>query len=116
MPPAGSQNVSRPAWAAVSVLASREQMHRAEWIRGSRRELFGARDKSWDRTALYAAGRHLCQHPSRPLRDVNVARVEKGMRPTMARLTLARKMAAISLTIWKTGVEFDAPQLQRPRA
>ena len=48
-----------------------------------------------------------------PLRDFYVARVEKGMRPTMARLTLARKMAAISLTIWKKGVEFDAQQLQR---
>jgi transposase len=51
-----------------------------------------------------------------PLRDFYVARVEKGMRPTMARLTLARKMAAISLTIWKKGVEFDAQQLQRPAA
>ena len=36
-----------------------------------------------------------------PLRDFYVARVEKGIRPTMARLTLARKLAAISLTIWK---------------
>jgi len=54
-------------------------------------------------------------HPG-PLRDFYVARVEKGMRPTMARLTLARKMAAISLTIWKKGVEFDAQQLQRQTA
>jgi transposase len=51
-----------------------------------------------------------------PLRDFYVARVEKGMRPTMARLTLARKIAAISLTIWKKGVEFDGKQLQRPAA
>jgi len=51
-----------------------------------------------------------------PLRDFYIARVEKGMRPTMARLTLARKMAAISLTIWKKGVEFDAQQLQRQTA
>jgi transposase len=51
-----------------------------------------------------------------PLRDFYVARVEKGMRPTMARLTLARKIAAISLTIWKKGVEFDAKQLQRQAA
>ena len=42
-----------------------------------------------------------------PLRDFYVARVEKGIRPTMARLTLARKIAAISLTIWKKGVDFD---------
>jgi transposase len=51
-----------------------------------------------------------------PLRDFYVARVEKGMRPTMARLTLARKMAAISLTIWKKGVEFDPQQLHRQAA
>src|ERR1700733_6391686 len=51
-----------------------------------------------------------------PLRDFYVARVEKGMRPTMGRVTLARKIAAISLTIWKKGVEFDPQQLQRQTA
>ena len=48
-----------------------------------------------------------------PLRDFYTALVEKGMRPTMARLTLARKIAAITLTIWKKGVSFDA-QFRRP--
>jgi hypothetical protein len=38
-----------------------------------------------------------------PLRDFYVARVESGMRPTMAPLTLARKIAAITLTMWKKG-------------
>jgi hypothetical protein len=33
-----------------------------------------------------------------PLHDFYVARVEKGMRPTMARLTLARNMATITPT------------------
>ena len=51
-----------------------------------------------------------------PLRDVYVARVEKGMRPSLARLTLARKIAAITLTMWKKGVSFDPKQLQRPAA
>jgi transposase len=51
-----------------------------------------------------------------PLRDFYVARVEKGMRPTMAHLTLARKIAAISLTIWKKGVQFDPKQLHRQAA
>jgi len=51
-----------------------------------------------------------------PLRDFYVARVEKGMRPTMARLTLARKMAAISLTVWKKGVEFDPQRWRRQAA
>ena len=51
-----------------------------------------------------------------PLHDFHVARVESGMRPTMARLTLARKIAAITLTMWKKGVSFDPKQLQRQAA
>jgi transposase len=51
-----------------------------------------------------------------PLRDFYVALLAKGMRPTMARLTLARKIAAITLTIWKKGVDFDAKQLERQAA
>jgi len=51
-----------------------------------------------------------------PLRDFYTARVESGMRPTMARLTLARKIASITLTMWKKGVNFDAKQLQRQAA
>ena len=31
----------------------------------------------------------------------------KGMRPEMARLTLARKIAAVTLTLWKRGERFD---------
>src|SRR6201987_1672836 len=51
-----------------------------------------------------------------PLCDFYVALVGKGMRPTMARLTLARKLAAITLAIWKKGVDFDAKQLNRQAA
>jgi hypothetical protein len=32
----------------------------------------------------------------------------KGMKPEMARLTLARKIAAITLTLWKKEERFDA--------
>lgn len=48
-----------------------------------------------------------------PLHDFYVARIAKGMRPTMARLTLARKIAAITLTMWKKGASFDPQQLSR---
>src|SRR5271163_5317397 len=51
-----------------------------------------------------------------PLHDFYLALLEKGIRPTMARLTLARKIAAITLTIWKKGVAFDAKQLHRQAA
>ncbi len=43
-----------------------------------------------------------------PLRDFYQNLLAKGMRPTMARLTLARKIAAITLMVWKKGVRFDA--------
>ena len=51
-----------------------------------------------------------------PLQDFYAALVEKGMRPSMARLTLARKISAIILIIWKKGVSFDPKQLQRQAA
>ena len=40
----------------------------------------------------------------------------KGMKPAMARLTLARKMAAIVLTVWKKGARFDPGELKRQAA
>jgi transposase len=51
-----------------------------------------------------------------PLQDFYAARVRKGMRPTMARLTLARKIASMTLTMWKKGVSFDPKQLDRQAA
>jgi len=40
----------------------------------------------------------------------------KGMKPDMARLTLARKIAAITLTLWKKGEHFDAEHLKSQAA
>jgi hypothetical protein len=48
-----------------------------------------------------------------PLHDFYVPRVEKGMRPTVARLTLARRTATITLTMWKKGVDLDPQTLHR---
>ena len=50
-----------------------------------------------------------------PFRDFYAALLAKGMEPEMARLTLARKIAAITLTLWKKGERFDAEQL-KPQA
>ncbi len=54
-------------------------------------------------------------HPG-PFRDFYDTLLAKGMKPLMARLTLARKIAAITLTIWKKGGRFDAEQLKRQAA
>jgi hypothetical protein len=48
-----------------------------------------------------------------PFQDFYLALLTKGTKPTMARLTLARKIATISLLVWKKGVCFDAGQLKR---
>ena len=51
-----------------------------------------------------------------PFQDFYIALLAKGMKPTMARLTLARKIAAITLMIWKKGERFDPEQLKRQAA
>jgi transposase len=51
-----------------------------------------------------------------PLRDFYEALLTKGRKPTMARLTLARKIAAITLIVWKKEVRFDANYLKQQAA
>ena len=46
------------------------------------------------------------------LKEFYHALVPKRIRPEMARLTLARKMAAITLIVWKKGVRFEAQHLK----
>ena len=47
-----------------------------------------------------------------PFEEFYAALLAKGMRPEMARLTLARKIATIVLIVWKRGVCFDAQHLK----
>jgi transposase len=47
-----------------------------------------------------------------PFQEFYAARLAKGIRPEMARLTLARKIAAITLLVWKKGAHFDAQHLK----
>ena len=51
-----------------------------------------------------------------PFHDFYAALLANGMRPAMARLALARKIATITLTIWKKGVDFDAKELNQQAA
>jgi transposase len=46
-----------------------------------------------------------------PLRDLYQGMLERGMREELARVTLARKLAAITLRLWKTGEPFDPEKL-----
>ena len=51
-----------------------------------------------------------------PFHDFYAALIATGKKPSMARLTLARKIAAITLSVWKKGARFDPGQLNRQAA
>jgi transposase len=53
---------------------------------------------------------------SGPFQNFYQACLARGMKPSMARLTLARKIAAITLLVWKKGVRFDAEYLKQQAA
>jgi transposase len=50
-----------------------------------------------------------------PFRDFYQGLLAKGIKPELARLTLARKIAAMVLTLWKKGESFDAKHV-KPQA
>jgi transposase len=53
---------------------------------------------------------------SGPLQEFYRERLAAGIKPEMAQLTLARKIAAMTLTIWKKGENFDATKLKTQAA
>ena len=48
-----------------------------------------------------------------PLQDFYQRLLARGMRPELARVTLTRKFAALTLRLWKTGARYDPTQLTR---
>jgi hypothetical protein len=46
-----------------------------------------------------------------PLQDLYLGMLERGMRADMARVTLARKFAAVTLRLWKRGEPYDPNKL-----
>lgn len=46
-----------------------------------------------------------------PLQDLYHSMIERGMRPELARVTLTRKLAAVTLRLWKTGERYDPAML-----
>jgi hypothetical protein len=63
----------------------------------------GLNDHNQDGKNLFKSAAICASSRPGPRHDFYGARVEKGMRPTMTRLTRARKIATITLTMWKKG-------------
>ena len=70
------------------------------------------RDCNHDLKNLFKSAATIASVKPGPFQEFYTALVAKGMRPEMARLTLARKIATIVLIVWKRGVRFDAQYLK----
>jgi len=73
------------------------------------------RNHNHDMKAIFKGAATMASSREGALHDFYQGLLSKGMEPAMARLTLARKIAAITLTLWKKGAHFDAEQL-KPQA
>jgi transposase len=51
-----------------------------------------------------------------PFKSCYAELLARGLRPELARVTVARKIAAITLAVWKKGEEFDAKMLIKQAA
>ena len=69
-----------------------------------------------DLKSIFKGAAHRATGGVGPLHDFYDSLLAKGMKPSMARLTLARKIAAITLSLWKKGARFDPEQLKSQAA
>ena len=65
-----------------------------------------------DMKAIFKSAATMASSREGPFHDFYQGLLTKGMKPAMARLTLARKIAAITLILWKKGAHFDAEHLK----
>ena len=70
------------------------------------------RDCNHDLKNLFKSAATIASVKPGRFQEFYAALVAKGMKPEMARLTLARKIATIVLIVWKKGVSFDAQHLK----
>ena len=84
-------------------------------LRRSKKQLFIRglnKDHKHDLKGLFRAVATTASARPGPFQDFYQASLAKGADPAMARLTLARKIAAITLTLWKKGEDFDAEKMK----
>ena len=74
------------------------------------------KDYNHDLKGLFKGAATMASVRPGPFQDFYQQLLAKGIKPTMARLTLARKIAAITLTLWKKGENFDADKLKSQAA
>jgi len=74
------------------------------------------KDYNHDLKGLFKAAATRASVLPRPLQDFYQRSLAKGIKPTRVRLTLARKIAALTLTLWKKGENFGVEKLKSQAA
>jgi len=74
------------------------------------------KDYNHDLKGLFKAAAIRASVQPGPFQEFYQRSLTKGIKPTMVRLTLARKIAAIALTLWKKGEDFDIDKLNSQAA
>ena len=74
------------------------------------------KDHNHDLKGLFKAAATRASVQPGPFQDFYQRSLAKGIKPTMVRLTLARKIAAVTLTLWKQGENFDLEKLKSQAA
>jgi hypothetical protein len=70
------------------------------------------KDHNHDLKGLFKAAATRASVQPGPFQDFYQRSLAKGIKPTMVRLTLARKIAAVTLTLWKKGENFEPEKLE----
>jgi transposase len=87
-----------------------QRSKKPQQVRGLNQNHNHAMKEIFKSAALSATGR------AGAFQDCYAGLLAKGMKPELARITLARKIAAITLTLWKKGECFDAGYVKRQAA
>src|SRR5436305_6705801 len=110
----------RQLWAysglALQTRTTRQPRHVKGQLRRSKKQISIRglnKDHNHDLNSLFNAAATRASVQPGPFQDFYQRSLAKGIKPTMVRLTLARKIAAITLTLWKKGENFDAEKLDR---
>jgi len=74
------------------------------------------RNHNHDLKNIFKGAATLAASTAGPFQNFYEACLARGVKPSMARLTLARKIASITLLVWKKGVRFDAEHLKQQAA
>jgi transposase len=73
-------------------------------------------DHNHDLKGIFKGAAHKAASSPGPFHEFYERLLAKGTKPSLARLTLARKIAATTLTVWKKGVRFNPEHLKSQAA